>query len=339
MYADIIKEILREQSRIYEKTKRGDFSDVCFMEGRDAVFGTYDKNYKNRLRLAYYILFMKKDGEALVKRLFEEELKDRESNSFQGIGTCLEILTFLLMNYNGAHQYDALFDRAKNANFDCACGYDRNVEQETQLEQYDIYDCIQIAIETGYPESAARLVDEWKKEIKDWDVQNYRQLILFNKSTGREAENETPLKALLALERENGKNRDIIAAWKDLIHFYIEAGERKKAYETFSEMLEHTDLSEVAGIRLFSGILEDAAQLIAMGGGEAQPLWKWAGHFIAKLAYTDGMYGNLYKKSIRAAQCMKDPLEGKLAVAYEVWKKKTGYDDRRKHAEYTFSGR
>ena len=43
MYADIIKEILREQNRIYEKTNSGDFSDVCFLEGRDAVFGTFDK--------------------------------------------------------------------------------------------------------------------------------------------------------------------------------------------------------------------------------------------------------------------------------------------------------
>lgn len=113
MYADIIKEILREQNRIYEKTNSGDFSDVCFLEGRDAVFGTFDKNYENRLRLAYYILFMKKGGEALVKKLFEEELKDRETNSFQGIGACLEILTFLLMKYNGAHQYDALFERQR----------------------------------------------------------------------------------------------------------------------------------------------------------------------------------------------------------------------------------
>ncbi|WP_455620018.1 hypothetical protein [Eisenbergiella sp.] len=324
MYTDIIIEILKEQNCIYEKTNRGDFSDVCFLEGRDAVFGTFDKNYKNRLRLAYYILFVKKGREALVKKLFEEELKDREANSFQGIGTCLEILTFLLMKYNGTHQYDALFDRAQNANFDCACGYDRSVEQETQLEQCDIYDCIQIAIETGYPESAARLVEEWKKEIKEWDVQNYRQLILFNKNTCREAENEEPLKELLALERKNGKNRDIIAAWNNLIHFYIGFGEREKAYEAFSEMLEYTDLSEVAGIRLFSGILEDAAQLIAMGGEEAQPLWEWAVPFIAKLAGTGSMYGNLYKKSIRAAQCMKDPIEEELTAAYEAWKLKTG---------------
>ena len=109
-----------------------------------------------------------------------------------------------------------------------------------------------------------------------------------------------------------------------MIHFYIGFGERKKAYEAFSEMLEHTDLSEVAGIRLFSGILEDAAQLIAMGGEEAQPLWEWAGPFIAKLAGTGSMYGNLYKKSIRAAQCMKDPIEGELTAAYEAWKRKTG---------------
>ena len=48
-----------------------------------------------------------------MKRLFEEELKDRETNSFQGIGSALEILTFLLMKYNREGTYDSLFERAK----------------------------------------------------------------------------------------------------------------------------------------------------------------------------------------------------------------------------------
>ncbi len=56
--------------------------------------------------------------------LFEEELKDRENNSFQEIGSTLRILTWLLRKYNAAHKYDHLLKWAKNANFDCACGYD-----------------------------------------------------------------------------------------------------------------------------------------------------------------------------------------------------------------------
>ena len=51
-------------------------------------------------------------------------------------------------------------------------------------------------------------------------------------------------------------------------------------------MLEHTDLSEVAGIRLFSGIPKSAAQLITMGGEESAAALEWAGPFIAKLEGT-----------------------------------------------------
>ena len=101
MYIDIVKEMIKKQSDILKKVNDGD-----------------------------YFLFENIDNEDIVKRLFEEELKDRETNSFQGIGSSLEILTYLLMKHNDKNKYDELFKRAKNANFDCACGYSRNLKIE-----------------------------------------------------------------------------------------------------------------------------------------------------------------------------------------------------------------
>ena len=129
LYIDIVKEMIKKQSDILKKVNDGDYSDVCYFEG-NGLYGIYDKNYTKRLRLVYYILFENIDNEDIVKRLFEEELKDRETNSFQGIGSSLEILTYLLMKHNDKNKYDELFKRAKNANFDCACGYSRNLKIE-----------------------------------------------------------------------------------------------------------------------------------------------------------------------------------------------------------------
>ena len=64
------------------------------------------------------------EDEEAITYLFQDELKDREQNSFQGIGSTLQILTHLIRKYNADDKYADLLKRAKNANFDCACGYD-----------------------------------------------------------------------------------------------------------------------------------------------------------------------------------------------------------------------
>ena len=62
----------------------------------------------------------------------------------QGIGTTIEILTYLLGKYNSGHKYDELFFRAKNANFDCACGYSAELVMSETLSDNDLLDCIYI---------------------------------------------------------------------------------------------------------------------------------------------------------------------------------------------------
>lgn len=65
------------------------------------------------MRLAYYLLYAHIDDENTVVYLFQEELKDRKSNSFQGIGNTLNILTSILNQYNAAGKYDGILDEAK----------------------------------------------------------------------------------------------------------------------------------------------------------------------------------------------------------------------------------
>lgn len=319
MDIDIVKEMIKKQSDILKKVNDGDYSDVCYFEG-NGLYGIYDKNYTNRLRLVYYILFENIDNEDIVKRLFEEELKDRETNSFQGIGSSLEILTYLLMKYNDKNKYDELFKRAKNANFDCACGYGRNLKIESDLNKYDIYECINIAIETEYTDYAKKLVECWKESITDWNKQSYKTLIYFNKNIDNEVENEEVFKALLNIEIKNGKNYDVISAWRNLIHYYIKFDKCEEAYKSFTDMIKSVKLSEVYDINLFNFILEDCMELICKYDEEAKTLWKWAKPFVKKKA--KDMYGNLYKKSIKASEAVNDNIAKELSKEYNLWKKR-----------------
>ena len=322
MYTEIIEELIKNQSILFQKVKNDDYSEVCYCEGRDERRGTYDKNYTNRLRLAYYILFEKAETEEIVKRLFEEELKDRETNSFQGIGSCLLILTCLLMKYNSENKYQALFKRAKNANFDCACGYDTQTEVESDLSNCDIYDCIDIAIETKCLDYAEMLVDCWKESVSDWNERTISSLIQYNKRINRESENEKFLKELLTIKLSAGKNFDIISAWKNLIHYYIQFENYEAAYQNFADMKERTNFSEIYRINLFKFILEDCMELICGYPDKADELWEWAKPFIKDFSAACNMHGNLYKKSIEAADKVQDSFEEELSKNYEKWKLK-----------------
>ena len=93
MYLSLIKDKLFEQAEVYNRVKRGDISSVQYKKLYDAKWGTRDENYTNRNRLVHYLLYAHIDDEQMIIFLFEEEIKDRETNSFQGIGQSLNVLT------------------------------------------------------------------------------------------------------------------------------------------------------------------------------------------------------------------------------------------------------
>lgn len=332
MYINILKKVIILQEDLFQSICYDDFSLVNYQGIKDNQKGLHDEHYVNRLRLSYYLLLEHKDTEMIVKRLFEEELKDRETNSFQGIGTCLEILTYLLMKYNQG-QYDELFQRAKQANFDCCCGYDPHINIASEYEEYDFIDCLYICVELDYLIEARKLVDSWKESVEHWDQSAYENLVRFHQYTKQEIFNEEPLQQLLDISKKTKINQkdislskkqnhsiQVITSWLHLLDYYIQFESYEKAYHCFQDMISEVDFTPIQHIRLFDSILEDCLELMIHDEKRREELWKWVKPFLQKK--DQNMYGNLYEKSIIVAQMMNDEYMNEINQKYIAWQKK-----------------
>ncbi len=309
---------IEEQQAVYQALKAGDSGTVCYKEFQNGEWGTDDQNYTNRLRLAYYLLYCHIEDEEAVAFLFGEELKDRERNSFQGIGSTLEILTHLIRKYNGDGKYAGLLERAKNANFDCACGYDPDGQMEDDFGENSLLDCIYLCREMKYRDVMGSLVDEWKENIAEWTDPNRRALIDFNTFLGRDAENERLYQEQLAevLSAENSSMRDIISGYKNMIRHYIYTCDHEKALCLCEKVIETTDYGQIRTLRLFKDILEACFEVTANHSKAAAGLWNWAKAELQKVPQSS-RYGNLYTKGIAAAKAMDDPYGKQLEQEYE----------------------
>lgn len=340
MYLDLLRAEILKQREVYLALKAGRQDSVCYKSYRDPEFGTQDANYENRLRLAYYLLYEKVEDEEVIFWLFQEELADRESNSFQGIGAALEILTFLLARYNAGHSYDTWFQRAKNANFDCACGYDPALEVNDTFSDNDLLDCIYLCRDMGYRDVMEPLVAQWRASVTDWDDAGRESLIRFYSFLGKEEENEVLYLELLSSAKQSGKARDTLRAYGRLIRHYLLLGKCAAAHGCLDEARELSEHTQILGLRPLGDLLEEAFEVIclerAAGEGNAavcpgldgkktEELWQWAkGKFINGTEW----YGNLYTKGIAAAKAMEDPDAIKFDREYGDWCKKVGIKKR-----------
>lgn len=317
----LIKEKLFEQSKVYQDLKNGEYSQVQYVEQYDEVWGKSDRNYLNRMRLTYYLLYAHIDDEDAVVYLFQEELKDRKSNSFQGIGNTLKVLTAILNNYNIAGKYDEMLDEAKNANFDCACGFDKNYKIDNEISLLDLMDCIFLSQDLGYKDVMEVLVNSWKKSIKQWTDTNRKTLIRFNSFLGKEQENKEIYETLLANVIASGKTFEVVSAYNNVIQYYIDSKDFENAYSYLKRMIDTTNFKEIEQIRLFAEVLEECFDIICGEARNSLELWQWAKRYLSKRT---NMYGNLYTKGIAAAKCVNDPYSEKLELEYKDWKKKVG---------------
>ena len=153
MYTVLVKDKIFEQSEVYRALKSGVTASVQYCGYKDEKWGTKDANYLNRMRLAYYLLYAQIDDEDAIVYLFQEELKDRKSNSFQEIGNTLNVLTSILKRYNNDGRYNGMLEEAKNANFDCACGYDKNYQIDDEVDSLELLDCIFLSQDLEYTKS------------------------------------------------------------------------------------------------------------------------------------------------------------------------------------------
>lgn len=332
MGTERLMEKIREQRDVYDSLKKGDAGLVCYREFENGEWGTDDANYTNRLRLAYYILYCGIDDEEAAAYLFGEELKDRERNSFQGIGSGLRVLTALLGRYNGDGRYEELFRRAKNANFDCSCGYDPKDGVDENFENNSLLDCIYLCQEMDYKDVMAGLVDEWKQDRENGtgrDGSSRGRLIEFNRFLGRDRENEGLYKKQLEeiLSAKESRVRDIISGYRDMIRYYLQTEDYDRGAAYCKMVIETTDYEKIRTLRLFGDILEECLEVIAglardgHEPAEAFGLWRWTKEELERKSRTS-WYGNLYTKGIAAAKVMDEAYAGKLEAEYAEWRKR-----------------
>jgi hypothetical protein len=319
LYWQVIRKRILEQKEVYEQVKNGKWSSVQYEKAYENGRGTYDKNYTARRRLACYILYEKVDDEKIIEKLFEEELKDRQSNSFQGIGESLQILTFLLQHYNITGKYSDLFEKAKNSNFDCACGYDENETVIDSLESLDLTDCIYLSYELQYMDVLEQLITEWKTGVKEWNDKEREKLIRFNCLLGKNNENEELYIILLESAKKNGKCYEIVSAYNKIIELYIVENQFDLAYSYMLEMIDTTDFKEIQTIRLFASVLEECFEIVCGLNDTPIELWEWAKKYLLMMEKGQ-KFGNLYEKSIAAAKCCGDEIAKNLEEEYNTWK-------------------
>lgn len=323
MYRKIIRKAVEKQETLYRQAQAGDLSRVVYQPYTHERWGCQDAASQDRRRLACYLLFVEAEDLPLAERLFEEELKDRQNNSFQGIGPGLEMLTALLARHNGDGRYDELFRQAKNANFDCACGYNPNQQAPGSLDQLDLPDSIGLAILLDQPEEARQLIQIWKAGVRKWDDDSCRNLLRWNDYLGDRSDHERLLRQKLSNARRNGGQMSRLTAGHDLMRFYVEEGRFSKAAEQLNQ-LRRDGLENYGQGNLFRFVLEDCMDIILGGGKDARQIWQWSKPWI--LEQRNWLHGNLYQKAAWAAQKLGDPEARGLEEGYLAWRQKTRLD-------------
>lgn len=233
-----INEMLNLLKSDVDRFLNGEKSDYMYCEEILETYGSHDKNYINRTRLCYGLIYEVseiQDKENIVRELFAEEVKSRRNESFQGVGINLVLLTVMLRKYEPADSQ--LFENAKNANFDCFCGY----EYETALYKFKLVkeisleDAINLASDMHLTDYVCRFVDEFKENI--FCIDDWKQLKSFSNYTERMCDRELAVTNIFnyAVQNYSRKNFDFYVAVDDYIELLADKQEYKKSSEIFLE--------------------------------------------------------------------------------------------------------
>lgn len=269
-YTEELKRVIFGYGNEVRRYLSGDKSDYIYCAQRSEKSGTSDKNYANRTRLCYalyYNMCGAPDKTALVRELFIEELKDRETNSFQGIVDNLEILTSMLIEL-GEPSDSELFKRAKNANFDCACGYEPRVIKPAPLDEFTPYDCINTLYDFGESELVCKLTDKLKSE--ELDLKALRELrSIAERCTKRAADKEFAVTKIYGLFRSSPElfdEADTLKALYDYAEMLLEKGDAESALSVYNEHKETL-------MRYKRRFYTLGAELIARGADTPERIW------------------------------------------------------------------
>ena len=304
---------------------------------------TKDKNYIERLKLVLSILYHKNRNELMNKKsfedllvfLFEEEIKDRQTNSYQGIGTSLEIMSFLFVKlYNGhinklLSKYKDLFYKAKNANFDCNCGYhvDDYDYYNERLDELNLDSIISYFIDIDESKLLSKLVDIWKSTVKEWDKKNLDKLKYYESLIeDKESLLETTKKLFEMAVQENESNWDIVSALNNYLKSLIDNNKYDYAWQLMTKYMnniKNIQDDKFYNINLGRFIIERAADIMLNINNDKLEKEIWA--FISEpfTAEHHSFYLKLYEKVLLCCDIVKDEkIKNKISQEYQKELKK-----------------
>ncbi|MGN0638358.1 MAG: hypothetical protein ACI4J0_08295 [Huintestinicola sp.] len=311
-YQSAVRKAVSKGAKLLEQIEKGDISQVrCDMSGKYDGGGIYDINGKNRLLLARFLMWQDRlpdNAEELLSMLMEEEISALRQDSFQGFGYGLMILTALLNRYNHNGKYQGLFYRAKDANFDTACGYDPNECEKLLSEKIDDLspaDCIYMLIDLELYDEAAKLAEKYAEDNPPENEADYQMLIYINNYTGRKQYNLPYYEAVADIELERENPSKVSLALGNLIRAYIELGEYDKAYIAIGRAREFIfKVSEWNKCGPGRNYFEYAAELVCRMPEKAVSIWEEWRYFSVK--FPDDMSMDCLKKHISAAEAVGD---------------------------------
>ncbi len=260
-YTDTAKKMIASLKSDVDRYLCGEKSDYLYCEEILETYGSHDKNYINRTRLCYGLIYevseiRDKEMESIVRELFAEEVKSRQKESFQGIGINLVLLTVMLRKYETADS--ELFQEAKNANFDCYCGYNYEMElyEFTPIEELSLTDVIYLSSDMQLTEYTCKFVDIFKENITC--IEEWKQLKWFSKCTERMCDRELAVKNIFgyAIQNYSRDSFDFFYAVDDYIILLTDLQEYNKAVEIFMNYAdifnEHNRAGYEKGMKLIA---------------------------------------------------------------------------------------
>ncbi|MEI0486779.1 hypothetical protein [Brachyspira intermedia] len=313
-----------------------------YKEDNEAEY-TKDKNYIERLKLILSILYHKNRNELMNKKsfedllvfLFEEEIKDRQTNSYQGIGTSLEIMSFLFVKlYNDdinklLSKYKDLFDKVKNANFDCNCGYgiDDYDYYNERLDELSIDAVISYFIDIDELKLCSKLIDIWKSNVKEWDKNKLDKLKYYESLIeDKESLLETTKKLFEIAVKENESNWDIVSALNNYLKSLIENKKYDYAWQLISKYMnniKNIQDDKFYNINLGRYIIERSADIMININNEKleKEIWSFISEPFTAEHYS--FYLKLYEKVLLCCDIVKDEkLKNKISEEYQKELKK-----------------
>ena len=260
----------------------------------------------------------KKSFEDLLVFLFEEEIKDRQTNSYQGIGTSLEIMSFLFVKlYNGhinklLSKYKDLFYKAKNANFDCNCGYhvDDYDYYNERLDELNLDSIISYFIDIDESKLLSKLADIWKGTVKEWDKKNLDKLKYYESLIeDKESLLETTKKLFEMAVQENESNWDIVSALNNYLKSLIDNNKYDYAWQLMTKYMnniKNIQDDKFYNINLGRFIIERAADIMLNINNKQLEKEIWS--FISEpfTAEHHSFYLKLYEKVLLCCDIVRD---------------------------------